>query len=53
MTHISSLFEITADYMLIDEKSERLAASTSETPLRYKHGTSQMLPALEAVLQGR
>ncbi|MDZ7852426.1 MAG: FKBP-type peptidyl-prolyl cis-trans isomerase [Halomonas sp.] len=52
MTSIFPLCEITADYVLTDEDGERLAASTLETPLRYVHGTGQMLPALEAALEG-
>jgi FKBP-type peptidyl-prolyl cis-trans isomerase SlyD len=53
MTPISPLCEITADYVLTGEDGERLAASTPEEPLRYVHGTGQMLPALEAALEGR
>lgn len=53
MTRIAALCEITAEYVLTDEDGERLAASTPETPLRYVHGTGQMLPALEAALEGR
>ncbi|WP_416137326.1 FKBP-type peptidyl-prolyl cis-trans isomerase [Halomonas sp. HK25] len=53
MTPIGALCEISADYVLTGEDGERLAASTPETPLRYVHGTGQMLPALEAALEGR
>ena len=53
MTRISPLCEITADYVLTGEDGERLAASTPEAPMRYVHGTGQMLPALEATLEGR
>ncbi|MGJ7459233.1 FKBP-type peptidyl-prolyl cis-trans isomerase [Halomonas sp. MA07-2] len=52
MTRISPLCEVTADYVLNDEDGERLAASTPEAPLRYVHGTGQMLPALESALTG-
>lgn len=52
MTRIGPLCEITADYVLNDEEGERLAISTPDTPLRYVHGTGQMLPALEAALEG-
>lgn len=53
MTPIGPLCEITADYVLTDEQGRSLAVSTPETPLRYVHGTGQMLPALEAALEGR
>jgi len=52
MTTISPLCEVTAEYVLTDEDDERLAASTPEAPLSYVHGTGQMLPALEAALEG-
>lgn len=50
---ISPLCEVIAEYVLTDENEERLAASTPEAPLRYLHGTGQMLPALEAAMDGR
>lgn len=53
MTAIGPMCEITADYVLTGENGERLAASTPETPMHYVHGTGQMLPALEAALEGR
>lgn len=53
MTRIAPLCEITAEYVLTDEEGQRLAASTPETPLRYVHGTGQMLPALEQALLGK
>lgn len=53
MTRISALSEVTADYILTDAVGIRLAASTPETPLRYVHGKGQMLPALEAAMEGR
>jgi FKBP-type peptidyl-prolyl cis-trans isomerase SlyD len=53
MTPIGPMCEITADYVLTDEDGQRLAASTPETPMHYVHGTGQMLPALEAALEGR
>ncbi len=53
MTPIGPLCEVAAEYVLTDEDDERLAASTPESPLRYVHGTGQMLPALEAALEGR
>lgn len=53
MTTISPLCEVTAEYVLTDEDDERLAASTPEALLSYVHGTGQMLPALEAALEGR
>jgi FKBP-type peptidyl-prolyl cis-trans isomerase SlyD len=53
MTPIGPMCEITADYVLTGEDGQRLAASTPETPMHYVHGTGQMLPALEAALEGR
>ncbi|MBD3895899.1 FKBP-type peptidyl-prolyl cis-trans isomerase [Halomonas sp. ML-15] len=53
MTPIAPLCEITAEYVLTDKDGERLAASTPATPLRYVHCSGQMLPALEAALEGR
>lgn len=53
MTPIGPMCEITADYVLTGEDGERLAASPPEMPMRYVHGTGQMLPALEAALEGR
>lgn len=52
MTKISTYCEVTAKYTLIDSNGDTLASSTQETPLRYVHGTGQMLPALEAALSG-
>lgn len=52
MTRIGSLSEVTADYVLTDGDGIRLAASTPHAPLHYVHGTGQMLPALEAALEG-
>lgn len=53
MTPIGPMCEITADYVLTGEDGERLAASTPEMPMRYVHGTGQMLPGLESALEGR
>ncbi len=53
MTTISPLSVVTVEYVLTDEAGQRLAASTPGTPLQYVHGTGQMLPALEAALEGR
>ncbi|MBZ0331611.1 FKBP-type peptidyl-prolyl cis-trans isomerase [Halomonas sp. ANAO-440] len=52
MTRIAPLCEVTTEYVVTDEDGERLAASTPEMPLRYIHGTGQMLPALEDALEG-
>ncbi|MGQ4877440.1 FKBP-type peptidyl-prolyl cis-trans isomerase [Billgrantia sp. LNSP4103-1] len=53
MMRISSFSEVTAEYRLVDETGENIATSTPSHPLRYVHGTGQMLPALEAALEGR
>ncbi|MCG6657792.1 hypothetical protein HOP52_08500 [Halomonas campisalis] len=50
---IHDLCEVSADYRLTDEAGGLIAASTPETPLRYVHGTGQMLPTLETQLLGR
>ncbi|MCL7940783.1 FKBP-type peptidyl-prolyl cis-trans isomerase [Halomonas sp. ATCH28] len=52
MTRIAPFCEVIADYVLRDDQGHRLAASTPETPLRYIHGTGQMLAALETELAG-
>jgi FKBP-type peptidyl-prolyl cis-trans isomerase 2 len=52
MTRIAPLCEITAEYVLTDADGEHLSASPPEAALRYVHGTGQMLPALEAALEG-
>nr|WP_163502521.1 FKBP-type peptidyl-prolyl cis-trans isomerase [Halomonas socia] len=53
MTSIAPLCEVTAEYLLTDEQGERMAASPPTVPLHYVHGTGQLLPALEASLEGR
>ncbi len=52
MMRISDLCEVNVDYVLTDENGVRLAASSPGMPLRYVHGTGQMLPALEAAMEG-
>ncbi|MDR5898536.1 FKBP-type peptidyl-prolyl cis-trans isomerase [Halomonas vilamensis] len=52
MTKISTYCEVTAKYVLFDENRLCLATSTPETPLRYVHGTGQMLATLETALSG-
>lgn len=44
---------VTIHYTLTDEKGTVLDSSVGEEPLRYIHGTGQMVPGLEKALQGK
>lgn len=44
--------QVTAEYRLMDEQGEVLDQSPDSEPLRYLHGTGQLLQGLEAAMEG-
>lgn len=49
---IKPYIQVTADYRLTDELGDVLDQSPDSEPLRYLHGTGQLLPGLEAAMEG-
>jgi FKBP-type peptidyl-prolyl cis-trans isomerase SlyD len=44
---------VSLSFTLRDERGEILDVATPDAPLRYLHGASQLLPALERALEGK
>ncbi len=50
---IQALSEVSAAYTLTEEGGQSIATSSAGSPLRYVHGSGEMLPALEQALLGK
>lgn len=50
---IQAFSKVSADYTLTEDGGQLIAASPPGRPLRYVHGSGQMLPALEHALLGK
>jgi len=51
--HISKNKHVTIDYTLTDDDGEILDTSQDQQPLSYVQGTGQLIPGLEASLEGK
>lgn len=49
---VQPLMEVTADYQLTDQDGTLLDSSDTSAPMRYVHGTGQLLFGLEQALEG-
>lgn len=50
---ISKNSAVSIDYVLANKKGEILDSSTSSEPMVYLHGSGQILPALERLIEGK